>query len=221
MIKIEINNNSYVLPERFTVEQWQAMMLWDFEDPKHWPKILEAALGVPHNELEGDGNEGEVLAISFIISQLNGRVQSPVIDFNKLTFGQFVDLDVYVTLGIEKNLQSMLDVLESDLVYSDEALALIEQYVMWRTSVYRQYKTLFGLNDKDFEEWSEDQEERDPMDTARGWYKIIVELAGDNLLNMDAVTDEPLKKVLNFMALQKEKKLAELEAIRKKTQKVL
>lgn len=215
MVKIEINNKSYRLPEGFTVAQWSEMMLWDFENPKHWPRILEIALGVPHEDVEGVGNDGEVLAMSFIIAQMNVRLKAETPDFNQLKFGQFVDLDVYVNLGIDKNLQQMLDVLELDVKWAGEALTIMEQFVLWRTSIYRQYKSLFGLNDRDFEEWAEDQEPQDPMATARGWYRIIVELAGENLLNIDAVTEEPLKKVLNFMALQKEKKLAEAEAIRK------
>lgn len=215
MITVEINNKGYKLPTGFTVAQWQEMMLWDFENPKHWPRIFEIALGVPQEETGGEVTDGEVVAMSFIIAQMSARVHYEIPDFNELKFGQFVDLDVYVNLGIDKNLQNMLDVLELPIEMAPQALTVIEQFVLWRTSVYRQYKSLFGLHDKDFEEWADDQEPQDPMATARGWYRIIVELAGDNILNMDAVTEEPLKKVLNFMALQKEKKLAEAEAIRK------
>jgi hypothetical protein len=93
---------------------------------------------------------------------------------------------------------------------------------MWRTTIFRQYKTLFGLNDKDFEVYADDQEDEDfdPMSIPRGWYKVIVDLAQENILNIDAVTDQPLKKALNFMALQKEKQLAEAEAMRKQKQKI-
>ena len=222
MIKVEIDNKSIQLPEQFTVAQWEAMMLWDFEEPKHWPRILEAALGIEEERFKDSDPKGIELAMVFIISTMNKRFPIKGVDLNKMTFGQWVDLDVYVNIGIDKNLQNMLDVLESPIIYSGEALSQIEQYVMWRTSIYRQYKTLFGLNDKDFEEWSEDADDnlKDPMSIARGWYKIIVDLANENLLNIDAVTDEPLKKVLNFMALQKEKKLAEAEQIRKQRQLV-
>ena len=47
------------------------------------------------------------------------------------------------------------------------------------------------------------------MQVARSWYRVIVGLAKEDILNIDAVTNEPLKKALNFMALQKEKVLEE------------
>ena len=47
------------------------------------------------------------------------------------------------------------------------------------------------------------------LQLARSWYRVIVSLANNDLLNIDQVTDQPLKKVLNFMALQKEKALEE------------
>ena len=50
---------------------------------------------------------------------------------------------------------------------------------------------------------------KDKMDVARSWYKVIVALAQDNILRIDEVTEQPLKKVLNFMALQKEKVMEE------------
>ena len=67
------------------------------------------------------------------------------------------------------------------------------------------------MRDKDFEEakLKLDEGRPDPMQVARSWYKVIVSLANRNILNMDAVTDQPLKKALNFMALQKEEALEE------------
>ena len=60
----------------------------------------------------------------------------------------------------------------------------------------------------------------DPLKIAKGWYKIIVSLANDNLLDIDRVTDEPLKKVLNFMALQKEKQIEANIEIMKQNRKL-
>ena len=84
----------------------------------------------------------------------------------------------------------------------------IERFAHFRTYTYRQYKTLFGLTDKELDE-AEQKADIDKMQVARSWYKVIVSLANDNILNIDEVTEQPLKKVLNFMALQKEKVLEE------------
>ena len=49
------------------------------------------------------------------------------------------------------------------------------------------------------------------MQVARSWYKVIVGLAGEDILKIDEVTEQPLTKALNFMALQKEKVMEENE----------
>lgn len=219
MIKVTVEDKKYKIPERFTLQQWKEMVSWDFDQPQNWRRIIEAGCGIPQAELRGARADSLQLFIGFIIAHMNQRREYELVDFNKLTFGQFVDLDCYIALGIDKNLEPMLDVLEVKPKWADEALWMIDQYVMWRTTVYRQYKTLFGLNDKDFEDYqAEHGEDWDPMSIPKGWYRIIVELANENILNIDAVTDQPLKKVLNFMALNKEKQLAEAEAIRKQRQ---
>jgi hypothetical protein len=82
----------------------------------------------------------------------------------------------------------------------------VDQWIAFRTYTYRQYAELFGLNE--FAE-EDDQIQKDKQASARAWYKIIVGLAQSNLLQLDAVTDQPLKKVLNFMALQKEQQMEE------------
>ena len=51
----------------------------------------------------------------------------------------------------------------------------------------------------------------DPMQAAHSWYKIIVGLANEDVLKLDEVTAQPLQKILNFMALQKQQALEEQE----------
>ena len=82
----------------------------------------------------------------------------------------------------------------------------LDRYAGYRTHTYRQYSRLFGLD-----ELADPDEvlQKDRLATARSWYKIIVNLAQNDVLKMDAITKEPLKKILNFMALQKEHQLEE------------
>ena len=218
MIKAHINNKKYSIPERFTIQQWSDMIMWDFKDPTHFKRIIEAGVSIPLKELENADEESLALFIGFIIGHMNARRQVKMNDFNQLLFGEFIDLDCYIALGIDKHMDEFIKVLDIEVTHADEALWVIDQYIMWRTTIYREYKVLFGLNDKDFAEYSDDIEDIDPMAVPRGWYKIIVDLAKDNILNIDDVTDQPLKAALNFMALQKEKQMAEAEAVRKQRQ---
>jgi hypothetical protein len=57
------------------------------------------------------------------------------------------------------------------------------------------------------------------MAIARGWYAVLVKLAGGDILKLEAVEDQPLKKALNMLAYQKqverEERARELEIKRK------
>ena len=48
---------------------------------------------------------------------------------------------------------------------------------------------------------------------------VIMELADNNILNIDRVTEEPLQKTLTFLQIQKEIKIKEAQEARKITKK--
>tara|TARA_R110001592_G_scaffold121843_1_gene327926 strand:+ start:408 stop:563 length:156 start_codon:yes stop_codon:yes gene_type:complete len=50
---------------------------------------------------------------------------------------------------------------------------------------------------------------------------VIMELADNNILRMDEVTEEPLQKTLTFLQIQKELKIKEAMEARKITNKKL
>ena len=205
---INIEGVPYTFTDRFTIKEWSQLVQWNFEDSKAWPQILHIATGAPVYYLQQADEEVLGIAIGIVIQTLDRRQPTSHLNFEELTFGQFVDLDVYVTLSIDQHISQILELLEVTTEYSDEAQYVIEQYIKYRTFVYRQYKTLFGLDDSDFTDESKDSV-ADKMQVARNWYKVIVNLAQNDLTKMDEITDMPLKKVLNFMALQKEYALEE------------
>ena len=45
-------------------------------------------------------------------------------------------------------------------------------------------------------------------------YQVIVDLAGEDVLKMDLVTEEPLHKVLTFLQIKKERAVAAAEQAR-------
>lgn len=212
-IKVNINSTTYQIPERFTIEEWQSLQQWEFENTAHWPWIINTCMHIPAEDFNNADPESMKLFIGFIISAMNLRTLKHQPKLDDIKFGQFVDLDCFVSLGIEKHIYGMLDILEVDTPWANEALAAIEQYIKWRGSIYKQYAQLFDLNDTD-SEYVEDQD-FNPKDVARGWYKVIVELAGEDILKMDQITEEPLHKVLTFLQIKKEKALALAQQARK------
>lgn len=211
MATININSKRYEIPERLTIEQYQKAMAFDWEDPKYYPMIVSQLTGAPLELISKAEEKSLTLAIALIVHQMNQRTKCKMKDLTDITFGEFIDLDVWIALGVDKHLQDMANVLCPKAKWADEAMWAVDEFSKFRTFTFRQYQALFGVRDKDFEEAKEklDQGRHDPMQTARSWYKVIVSLAQEDLLKIDKVTEEPLKKALNFMALQKEKALEE------------
>ena len=210
MATININSKRYEIPERLTIEQYQKAMAFDWEDPKYYPMIVSQLTGAPIKMLKAAGEEPLTLAIALIVHQMNQRTKCKMKDLTDITIGEFVDLDVWISLGVDKHLQDMANILCPKAKWADEAMWAVDEFSKFRMFTFRQYQALFGVRDKDFEEAKERLDLRpDPMQTARSWYKVIVSLAQEDLLKIDKVTEEPLKKALNFMALQKEKALEE------------
>jgi hypothetical protein len=217
MIKVKVNNTTWNLPERITIKEWASIQKWDITDEAHWCYIINEIIHIPIEDLQAAEEESLQLFIGFLISAINKRTIGEQVDFNKLNFGEFVDLDCFIALGVEKHIDDILKVLKVDTPWSDVALATIDQYIKWRNTIYKQYSQLFGLQDKDFLDQEPSDEVYNPKEVSRGWYQVIVELAQEDILKIDAITEEPLQKVLTFLQIKKEKALAEAQKARKIT----
>jgi hypothetical protein len=215
-VTVNINEKSWKIPQRVTIEEWQDLQQWEMNNQAHWPWIVSAISSFDVKEFDGADPDSMQLFIGFLIAACNKRTLKVQPDFNKLKFGEFVDLDCYLALGTEKNIMPILEVLGVDTPWADEALAVIDQYIKWRSSIYKQYSQLFGIGERNS---GPDDEAYNPKEVARGWYMVIMELADNNILNIDRVTEEPLQKTLTFLQIQKEIKIKEAQEARKITKK--
>jgi hypothetical protein len=216
-VTVNINDKKWEIPTRVTIEEWKDLQQWEFTNQGHWPWIVSAISSFDAKEFDGADPDSMQLFIGFLIAACNKRTLKVQPDFNQLKFGQFVDLDCFLALGVEKNILQILEVLGVDTPWADEALAVIDQYLKWRATIYKQYAQLFGLDNKDG--LPNDDDMYDPKEVARGWYMVIMELANHNILKMDEVTEEPLQKTLTFLQIQKELKIKEAMEARKITNK--
>ena len=207
-IKININEKQYEIPDRLTVDQYHKAIQFDWSDPKYYPMVVAQLTGAPISLLMKADDEILHLGMGFVVKSMNDRKVCKMLDLDTITFGQWVDLDIYLTGGLDTNMEKIIAILTPYAKWADEAMWAIDQYAAFRTYIYRQYSVLFGINEKQtFDEL--EPEDKDRQANARAWYKIIVGLAGGDLLKIDAITEQPLKKTLNFMALQKEQQLEE------------
>ena len=210
MVKITIENKKHILPERLTVKQWKQLVNYDYANTDQWPKIISILLNEDIEVLKRCTLDSLTLAIAFTVECMNRRREFKVRDFNDILFGEFIDLDIYMVMGVEKHLEQIVEILSEGTEWADEAMWLVDQYSLFRVHTYRQYAGLFGINDrKDDDDEDDELEKWDSKKVAKGWYRVITDLAEDDILKIDQITDQPLKKALNFMAYKKEKQLEE------------
>lgn len=213
MVKFTIEEKQYEIPERFSVSQWKEIIKWDFEHKPHWPRILASATGAPLESLILVEEGSLELGIVFIASVINARQETSIKNFDTITFGEWIDLDIYLNYGADKHIEEILQILSPETKWANEALWVIEKYSTWRLFIYKQYTRLFGLDEP------ESDYEGPKTDIAKSWYNVIISLANEDLLNIDAVTEQPLRKAFNFMAWKKEKQLEEQQRILKERRK--
>ena len=99
MVTARVNGKAVKIPQRFTVQEWIGLQRWDFDAPVQWPHILEQITLIPQETFRNADEESLQLFMGFVISSMNSRQRVELPDFNKLTFGQFVDMDCFMTLS--------------------------------------------------------------------------------------------------------------------------
>jgi hypothetical protein len=216
MVKLKVDNRRYNINGNPTVTQWMDLMRWDFEAPPHWVHIIKTVTDLPVNIIEQMTPGQQQLAVTMIAHALTVRQRVELPDFNKLTFGHFIDMEYYIALGTHKSMNQILERLDVTVEGAQQALYVTESYIKWRNNIYKQYSALFGLDDV-YDDGFADSKPTDPQQTAKNWYRVLVDLANDDINQMEAVTNKVVREVFNFMAVRKEKQLAELN--RQKQQK--
>ena len=206
MVTLILNNEEHKLPTDLTVDQWCEIIKWDLYDEANWPRILSIATGVPAEESEGANKDALQLGIVFVGQTMVHRKETKHKNFNTLKFGEWIDLDIYIAKGLETSLKDVLKVLGSETISAQEALYVIDKYNHWRNYILRQYSLLF---DNEAGHSDAVQSDVDWKKLAQSWYRIIVELADDNILHLDGVTDQPVRKAFQFLQLRKQKALEE------------
>ena len=213
MINVQFDNKKIKI-EYITVKQWMQIMRWDITEPNNWDRIIDIVLD---ESIVFSGEQKELL-ISLIFAFIKNRQECRLIDFEKMTFGNFVDLEIYLAQGYQNNLDKIMDILSPYTKRIDEALYVFERWATWRDFIFKQYKGLFSIDENGDDEEAPKHINPTTM-VMKNWYKIIVDLAGGDVLKIDMITDQPYRKILNFMAHQKEQiMIANIEQKKKQRQ---
>ena len=215
MVSINIDNQEYKIPSEPTVKEWQALMKYDFNEFEQWTAIINELTGAPLAALNAMDYEQKKLAVVMIAHGIQQRQELPLPDFNELEFGAWIDIEYYLAMGLDKSITDVITRLGYSITLAKEALFVTEKYMAWRESIYKQYASLFSYDDAELDEMVETNRQS-ANEVAKGWYNILVDLAGDNVLNIERVTELKIKQALNFMATRKEKQIAEAKRNKQK-----
>ena len=220
MISIKTQSGDYPLPEHIMLSHWHTCLKWGFEDPKSWPLILHEVTGCPITEINQISDTVIEMIFGVFIQQFDHDVV-PHYDFDKLNFGQFVDLDVMLSLGVDKWMMQIWQVLtgEDDQLYRASWPIIIEAH-KWRKRVYEEYDEFFGLSEieKAKERGVEIDETPSTLSSLQtSWYNVIQLICNEDLTKQDWVTDQPYRKVLNWLTWKKwREEQLEMELLKKR-----
>jgi len=203
--KIKVGEKEIRFPEEYGIEKLSQILKYDLEDKSTWRNILAIVFEVDRRDLEGASEEIVELAIGIIAATLSQRQEARIRQLEELSFGEFVDLEVYLSMGYTNYIIEIITILNPLIDTASKALYLIEKWLRWREGIFRQYVGLF-TNDGDGED---SVTTNSKFKSAKAWYATIVDLANDDILNMQKVEELNFRMVLNFMAYRKERRMKE------------
>lgn len=155
-------------------------------------------------------------------------------DLNKISLGEFIDLEHYFALDYKINLPSICSILyrktltdewgnvtiepytydleerkeainESSLV---ELYGVIPEYLAFRESIRTAYPNFFAPDiTEDESEMDEEDLKAEKTESRWGWERIIFSLANEDVTKVDQVTDLPLIFVLNMLSMKTDLKI--------------
>lgn len=208
-----INDIEYEIPKVINLDLFVRAIAWDITDYKNLRPFVSEITGCPLMDLKQLDKDTFELILGMCISRLQLTETEPLrnidtytlIDFNSMSFGQFMDIDILlaeggvqkhaialtsILYGIEESIASELDI---NLVWSS-----LISLVKWREDTYKEYEEFFGTS-----EMSEEDSDVHNLNLQLMWYEAVILLADDKFLNIDLVVQRPYKEALNYLTYKK------------------
>lgn len=226
-ILIDIDNRTYKFSLNWKVEDYLEMFYKNWElsyqdyltDPEDFDYIINKSIGVPLSVLEKCKLNQKEKLINIISSVRLIESDQKTIDMKELTFGEFVDLDIYFFNNPLKYYKDIMNILSPGWVEYQlniqDLFKVFNNFLEFRLWLYKQYKNLFGWDEKTDRDESGQLKYTNITEIAGNWFDIICNLSNDDINKIDETTKQPLIKVLNFLARRKTKIDEEKEMMRK------
>jgi hypothetical protein len=220
-VKINIGDHSYDLPQSVTVRDFMALDGFDLLEDKHAALVCATLIHAPLSDL-ALADPADVLWLKLhLLAPLVHMDAQPLLqqieeyslmDLDKITIGDFADLDVLITEGVQSSLSQILSLLYAAPINRVEdwdmrmAWPAVIHYMTFRDDIYKGYRNLFEINESPVDqEFDPSSEDRGPLSAKYAWYRVFMTLCNDRFLDLERVPHRPLIEALNFLAYQKEK----------------
>lgn len=210
----KIGDTEYKVPDKLNVWTFQLAISWDLTNDQNYKPFISAITGCPLPEL--DKIDDFVLSIIFKactdrIPTNKDRVHQiesyTLLDTDKVTFGDFIDLDILYADGIGKHVVEAAAKLYGTTTEVaaefpiDDVWPTIVWFFDWRKSVYRDYEEFFETQQNGR---STDDDEKFTINSLQlMWYEAVLVLAGGEFLKINQVVDRPMREALNFLTWKK------------------
>lgn len=203
MNKLVINENEYTVPSDMNLDDWMAAVkLGDNTN-----SFIAQAIGCPEENLELVPEETMLIVAAFLNEACFPKLstnRSKLKNFDDFNFATFIDLEVYLSMGADSKMKEIVSLIFED-INPDEAM--ISQvwsgylgYTNWRGVMFRNYKNLFNVS-------SGDEEGGPEVNIPKMWHDLLLVVANGDITKTDQILEMPVRKVLNWLAWNKEKQL--------------
>ena len=222
--KLNIKGEQFDIREDYTIEEWMQLQKWDPSIEENWPRLMSDATGITLDTAKQIPLETMQVAIGLLMVTLSPDhcalkdlvEEHRLIDFNEITFGQFVDLEVMISRDPRKTLDKMIAVMyqakDTRNWQLRDTWPSLQKYLVFRKGVYNSYKALFEIDDID------QGTAEEVKDQGHAWYDMAMILADEKFLNIDSAVDRPLTEAFNFLAWKKDQALKMEQQIQKQKQ---
>lgn len=201
---VRVDGKKYVVPQELTVSQFEQLYTWGVDDTRARKMVCAVVLNAPLNQFNNISDEELETLFAICLTPLTSLETAGQcdFDFNQLTFGQFIDLDVMSHEGLFKVASQAIEIVHPE-VQSEEPITkywpMLRDWVHWRDSLYKEYSGFFNVGES-----VEGAEEGESNDIRRTWYMAVVALAGEDFMKINQVVERPTREALNFLAYLKD-----------------
>jgi hypothetical protein len=227
-LEFTILDKTYYVPQHISLECFEKAIVWNLDDLKNLKPFVATIMECPLHSI--NKLDEEVLAfITGVCLQRFQLINQPVnfnvlehtlIDFDEMTFSQFVDLDTFTSKGVQNNVINIAKILYNcsrDGIKREPVEMVwgaIVEYTKWREQVYREYDEFFELSNQEGPQLSEEQKQDTNIQLM--WWEAIMALASEDFLKIHQVVERPWREALNYLTWKKaqvqKEKLQQLKA---------